>query len=158
MKYDDFAWHCGGAFPADLPHSAGATHMAMFVAWGVLNGLAGEVLTTHLPDDLEDLKSRALTPGTWFLQACDGMFTDDDFNSDGNAFALTYYGNDADLLLGPGSFLQDYETVFPAARTLYHVPDTWETFDVIDPVIRRRFDAWRHPRAKGLLRSLFSKS
>ncbi len=58
MKYDDAAWHVGGAFPTDLPHSAGATHIGMFVAWGALNGLAGEVFTTDFAAALEELRSQ----------------------------------------------------------------------------------------------------
>ncbi|WP_441328174.1 DUF7832 domain-containing protein [Mesorhizobium album] len=33
MKYDDASWHSGGNFPRELPPEAGATHIAMFVAW-----------------------------------------------------------------------------------------------------------------------------
>jgi hypothetical protein len=35
MKYDDATWHSGGDFPKDLPAEAGATHIGMFVSWGV---------------------------------------------------------------------------------------------------------------------------
>ena len=33
MKYDDASWHYEGAYPADLPPEAGATHIGMFLAW-----------------------------------------------------------------------------------------------------------------------------
>jgi hypothetical protein len=87
MKYDDASWHYGGKFPKDLPAEAGATHTGMFVAWALLNGLAGEIYSTDFPDEIPKLVSRSLTPGRFFLEACDGKFTDDDLNEEGNAFA-----------------------------------------------------------------------
>ncbi|RML48695.1 DUF7832 domain-containing protein [Pseudomonas avellanae] len=32
MKYDDASWHYNGNFPSDLPDTAGATHIGMFLA------------------------------------------------------------------------------------------------------------------------------
>lgn len=48
MKYDDASWRYGGEFPAELDETAGATHIAMFAAWCVLNGLSAEL---HLVPD-----------------------------------------------------------------------------------------------------------
>lgn len=158
MKYDDAAWHSGGtSFPAELPASAGATHIGMFVAWSVLNGLAGELHILDFSAEMAILKSRGTTPGAWLLEACDGKFTDEDLTCDGNQFAFSYYGNDANLHSGPNSFLADYEGAFPDAETLYHVPDSWETFDAIDPVIRGRFDAWRRRSSNRFLHAVWAK-
>ncbi len=140
MKYDDASWHYGGDFPAGLPSEAGATHIAMFVAWAVLNGLEGGL---HMADDLAKLRDRSITPGRWFISACDEAFTDEDLNAEGNAFTRAYYAGEDDLRTEPGSYLADYADAFPACETLYHVPDTWETFAALDPVIRTRFGAWR---------------
>ena len=76
MKYDDASWHYGGNFPPDLTPAAGATHIAMFVAWCLLNGLAGEIHIEDFPDALERLKNRKITPGSWFISSCDEKFTD----------------------------------------------------------------------------------
>ena len=62
MKYDDFSWHAGGDFPADLPAEAGATHIAMFAAWAVLNGLAGDFHKVDRAIDLAQLRARGITP------------------------------------------------------------------------------------------------
>jgi len=45
MKYDDASWHYDGEFPADLPPEAGATHIGMYLAWCLLNELAGPLYT-----------------------------------------------------------------------------------------------------------------
>jgi hypothetical protein len=91
MKYDDASSHSGGKFPTDLPAEAGATHTGMFVAWALLSDLAGEIHITDFRDDIPKLLSRSVTPGKFFLEACDGKFTDEDLNDEGNAFAQAYF-------------------------------------------------------------------
>jgi hypothetical protein len=91
VKYDDASWHSGGDFPADLPPEAGATHIAMFVAWALLHGLAGDIHIREFPEPLARLRERKITPGHFFLEACDGKFTDEDLSELGNRFAEHYY-------------------------------------------------------------------
>ena len=50
----------------------------------------------------------------------------------------------------PSPYLRDYEDAFTAKRffrnplpTLYHVPDTWPSFEKIRSVLDRRFSEWR---------------
>lgn len=140
MKYDDASWHYGGDFPIDLPDEAGATHTGMFVAWAILADLGGDLHLKEFPQHVENLRSRSVTPGQFFLDACDGKFTDDDLNDEGNAFAREYY--DAQL----GAFLNDYERVLlKDLPSLYHVPDTWATFDRLRPTLDKRLRSWRPP-------------
>lgn len=149
-KFDDASWHNGGDFPKGLPPEAGATHIAMFVAWAMHEGMAGSVHTVDFPDELDVLLKRKKTPGAWFLEACDGKFTDEDLNDEGEAFALFYYGNGSGLSSGEGSYLVDYETAFTNCAELYAVPDSWESFEVIKPVIDERFRNWKSPKPSGL--------
>jgi len=137
MKYDDASWHYGGNFPKDLPDAAGATHTGMFLAWALLHGLSGSIHTDDFPDHIARLQARGITPGQFFLECCDGKFTDEDLNEIGNAFAAAYYD------FKKGHFLKDYESVALRDRpSLYHVPDTWDTFDALKPVFDRRFKEW----------------
>jgi len=141
MKYDDASWHYGGDFPIDLPDEAGATHTGMFVAWALLTGLAGEIHTKEFPESLEKLRSRAVTPGQFFLEACDGKFTDEDLNEEGNAFAQAYFDLDR------GAYLNDYGRILVKdLPSQYHVPDTWVNFELLRPVLDKRLRAWRRPR------------
>jgi hypothetical protein len=137
MKYDDASWHYGGDFPADLPDHAGATHSGMFLAWALLSGLAGELHVDEMPEGIAALRERSLTPGQFFLKFCDGKLTDEDFNEEGNGFAAAYFD------LEHGKYVGDYEALFASAPTLYHVPDTWSTFDAIQPVLDRRLAMWK---------------
>jgi hypothetical protein len=113
----------------------------MFAAWAVLNGLAGSIHTEECPEDLQQLVERTRTPGAWILATCDGKLTDEDFSAEGNAFAAFYYG-----LPEPDSaarYLVDYERLFPSAPSLYHVADSWMTYDQLASVIDARYRAWQ---------------
>jgi len=137
-KYDDASWHYGGNFPKGLPNEAGATHTGMFVAWAVLSGLGGSMHTEDFPENIPRLQSRSVTPGRFLLEACDGKFTDEDLNDEGNAFAREYFD------LERGSFLADYEgTLAGGLPSTYHVPDTWDTYDRLRPILDRRLAEWR---------------
>lgn len=142
MKYDDASWHYGGTFPEDLPNSAGATHIAMFLTWAVLNDLAGELHRTELQADLSQLKTRLITPVEWFLSVCDEKFTNEDLNEEGNKFA-SYYYNGADESSDLTHYFTDYTEAFPNVESLYSVPNSWASFDQLAPVIDRRFAVWR---------------
>jgi hypothetical protein len=136
MKYDDASWHYGGDFPTDLPREAGATHIAMFLAWAVLNGLASDYHKVDSTAELAQLRAREVTPGAWFIRTCDEKFTDEDLSDEGNSFATVYYGDG-------GSYLDDYSHTFPNGSSLYHVEDSWVSFDALAPVIAGRLRAWR---------------
>jgi hypothetical protein len=143
VKYDDASWHYGGKFPKDLPDEAGGTHTGMFVAWALLAGLAGEIHTNGSPEAIEKLRSRRVTPGQFFFEACDGKFTDEDLSDEGNAFAQEYFDFDR------GAYINDYAQLL--AKDLpsqYHVRDTWTNFDKLHPVLNKRFHDWRRGRKK----------
>ncbi len=140
MKYDDASWHYGGDFPEDLPSEAGATHIGMFVAWGMLNGLAGVLYTDEFPKDLERLRKRQLTPGQFLIECSDEKFVDEDLNDEGNAFAAAYFDD---------MYVSDYEsTLASTLPSIYHVSDTWENFDKLSPIIAKRFSAWKEGKLK----------
>jgi hypothetical protein len=138
MKYDDATWHSGGDFPEDLPPEAGATHTGMYLAWALLSGLGGRIHTEECPEDLECIRNRELTPGAFFLKVCDGKFTDEDLNDEGNAFTSKYFD------LETGSYVEDYTSILDDdLESIYHVADSWETFELIRPLLDRKLAAWR---------------
>jgi hypothetical protein len=137
MKYDDASWHHGGDFPSDLPREAGSTHIAMFLAWAVLNGLGSDYHKVDSIEQLAKLRAREVTPSEWFRRTCDEKFTDEDLSEEGHSVAVSYYD-------GGGSYLQDYCDAFPNTKSLYHVDDSWASFDTLAPVIAARLRAWRN--------------
>ncbi|SKA98549.1 hypothetical protein SAMN02745166_02795 [Prosthecobacter debontii] len=138
MKYDDTSWHSGGKFPEDLPPEAGATHTGMFVAWALLSGLAGDVHIEDFPESIPMLRDRTVTPGAFFLSSCDGKFTDEDLNDEGNAFTASYFDFET------GKYLCDYgDMLGRQLPELYYVADTWDNFDLLKPIIDQRYANWK---------------
>lgn len=144
MKYDDATWHSGGEFPQDLKPEAGGTHVGLFLAWALLSGLAGALHLEEMTEELEELRRREITPGAFFLRHCDGKLTDDDLSDEGNAFAQSYYGtSDA-----PINYFADYgEALERDLPSLYHVPDTWDSFERLKPILDQRLSEWRATQA-----------
>ena len=146
MAYDRADWHYGGDFPPELPRECGGTHIGIFLAWVILNGLEGEVHREAFSNELRKVRSRLMTGRQFLMDVCDEKFNDEDLNDEGNAFARDYYlGEDGK---GYGRYLDDYTKVLAAKclRSFYHVEDTWENYDRLAPVIDRRFAQWRRRR------------
>jgi len=100
--------------------------------------------TEIFPNDLEALRNSS-SPGAWFISACDEKFTNEDLNDEGNDFAKFYYNMTAEE--GAISYLFDYSALFPENKSLYYVPDTWDTYGKVEPVVCARFKAWRDAHA-----------
>jgi len=58
MKYDDASWHSEGDFPGDLRAEAGATHIGMFFAWLMLNGMGESAMNGGLDAEIQLLADR----------------------------------------------------------------------------------------------------
>jgi hypothetical protein len=113
----------------------------MFVAWAHLAGLVGELHRYDFPDDLAALRRRALTPGAYFIRGCEETFTEQDLDEEGNAFTAAYYAGDESV------YMADYtSTVAKGLPSRYHVPDTWETFERLRPILDARLRQWRSAR------------
>jgi hypothetical protein len=141
MKYDDASWHYGGDFPDDLPEEAAATHIGMFIAWAITNDLAGELHSADSQDSIQKVKNRSMTGREFLLRECDGKFTDEDLNEEGNLFAQHYYEGEDDHY---GKYLADYEeTLSSGLPSMYHVDDAWDNFDKIEPSISKAYQEWK---------------
>jgi hypothetical protein len=138
LKYDDASWHSSGDFPSDLPPEAAATHTGMFLAWALLSGFGSELHTREFADELHKLRSRRITPGKYLLDVVDGKLTDEDLTDEGNEFTKAYFD------FKTGMYPLDYDGHVTAdLPSIYHAPDSWETFDRLQPVLDMRFDEWR---------------
>ncbi len=137
MKYDDASWHYGGDFPKGLPIESAGTHIGMYVAWCLLNNLAGEIHTVDFPNELNMLRAKSVTPGKWFMEHCDEKFTDEELNEKGNYFTQHFYAPDE------APYLEAYEKVLGSGlSTLYEVKDEWSNYDKIASEITNAFMAW----------------
>ena len=142
MKYDD-AEYCFLNFETDLENEAGGTHTGMYLAWAALRGLLDEGFHEAT---LAPLRARQITGSSLYFDRCDGKLMDDDFNDEGNAFTASYYGE---------HFVADYQRVFEkmmpnaGATTddFCSVPDTWENFDRLAPLLDQRYAQWQQAQA-----------
>jgi hypothetical protein len=140
-SYDRADWHSGGDFPKELPDEAGGTHIGMFLAWIICNQLEGELLQQESAESLSAVRQRRITGRDFLFAECDGKFWEEDLNDEGNRFAKAYY---ADSTGNYGAYLVDYTNCFrKAGPTLYHVADSWDNYDRLEPVITRRYFAQR---------------
>jgi len=139
-------WHSGGDFPADLPPENGGTHIGMFLAWIIHNGLQGEFHDEESPEELAAVRARRMTGREFLFRACDGKFWDEDLSEDGKSFTAAYYSGEGGK--GYGAYMEDYERVLAAGLpTTYHVEDTWANYDAIALLISRRYAEWQAARA-----------
>lgn len=144
ISYDRADWHSGGKFPQDLPPESGGTHIGMFLAWAIVNGLEGQLHQEDSPADLDAVCSRKMTGRDFLFKACDGKFWEEDLSEEGNRFARWYFAPEAG---GYGPYIGDYEvSLTEKLPSIYHVADTWENFDSLAPVIARRFAEWKQKK------------
>lgn len=126
-----------------LPKGHAATHIGMFLAWAVQNGLEGDYHREHSSDLLAKLRRREITGRQFFAAACAERFAERDLNSEGNAFVQYYYVDEAGRR---GLYFADYKRVLAAALpSFWHVADTWANYEKIAAVITRRFEERKNP-------------
>lgn len=141
QMFDDAGWHAGGEFPTDLPTAAAATHIGMFLAWCADAGLLRE--TDDLAEHLVRLRSRATTPGVFALEGFGGAFAAEALTDEGVEFATVYYGYPDEADDRELAFDLDYvEEFIDDGATIYHVPDSWSSYDRISAVLTARFTEW----------------
>jgi len=138
MKYDDASWHFGAENFGNLPEINGYTHIGTFLAWAIINGLAGELHAEEWLEEIEKLKSREITPADFFRNNCDGKFTDEDLNDLGNKFAQSFF---EDKYFGIYVEAADPKEQF---ENIYEIPSNWETYDKVEPKLQHAFSLWKN--------------
>jgi len=138
MKYDDASWHSGGKFPKDSPPEYGGTHIGLLLKWCLLKGWAGDLHLTESKEDVQKVRRGEMTGTAFLFRNCDGKFTDEDLNEDGNAFVAVYYGKD-------GPYLSDYATAF--SDLMYVASEEEHDFKKFSQFVERRYKG-HHGRAR----------
>jgi len=142
MSYDraDFDYSTEAA---PLPKGHAATHIGMFLAWAVLNGLESDFHHQCSAQFLDKLRRREITGRQFFEAVCQERFSERDLNEEGNAFTQYYY---VDQSGKRGAYFADYKKVLAAGLpSFWHVADTWANYDKLAPVLARRYSEWKYP-------------
>lgn len=143
MAIDRMDWHYGGDFPKGLPEENGGTHIGIYLAWIINNGLEGDFHKEESAEELEKVRKREMTGRDFLQKMCDEKFWDEDLSDEGYDFTLYYYSNEEGYV--EGGYISDYEKalVNGKCQTVYHVQDTWDSYDAMAPIISRRYEEWK---------------
>ena len=137
IVFDKAKWHYEGKYPADLDEAQAFVHTGLFLGWIIDAGLYREEFADDFAKEIRRFKARKLT-GPRVYRAADGVFADDMLSEEGLAFAQAYFEFEK------GKYIKDYEKLLSAKLpSMYHVPDTWETYDALKPQIDKRYAAWQ---------------
>lgn len=132
MKYDDASWHSGGDFPSDSPEEYGATHIGLYLRFCFTKTWAGELHTEEEPEAVAAVINGEMSGTDFLFKYCDGKFTDEDLNDDGNAVTAQYYGDN-------GYYLDDYAALF--ADLMYEAPESAHDFVAFTKMVEERLQS-----------------
>ena len=122
----------------ELAQEAGGTYGGMYVVWALFADLVSQEFRHNHIRSIEHLSDRSLLPGAFYFSQMDGIFMSDDLSEEGTLFTASYFEE---------RYPDDYAGLFcTGMMTVYHVPDSWETFDKLRPVLDRRLAQWRAER------------
>jgi hypothetical protein len=129
-----------------LPKGHAATHIGMFLAWAAQHQLLSDSHEQQSAPLVAQLRARQISGRQFFEAACREQFAEKDLNVEGNAFAEHYYRNAAGE---KGVYFADYRKVLASGLpSFWHVADTWDNYQRLEPVITQRYEAWRSPPKK----------
>ena len=131
-------WHYGaGDYPRELPPENGGTHIGMYLAWVVQQGLGSAMLQKYARDSLPLLRERKITGRQLLFSELDEKLFYSLLTKVGKDFTRIYYDD-------TGCYLADYERVLgDGLPTLYHVEDSWENYDKLAAAMEERFSRWQ---------------
>ena len=135
-EYDDWRWHVEGKFPKDQPPEQGYVHIGVFVTWLLDFGFVDSdwVARTGAEQVVSAVAERRGTPGS-LRDVTEGRLVSEMLTPEGRAFTGAYYAPEY-------GYARDWRTVFGRRADRYDVPDAWETYDRIAPLLDRRHEAW----------------
>jgi hypothetical protein len=132
-KLDDVSWHSDG-LPQGVSEDNGATHIGIFVAWAIANGLWGDFLgAPQALSAIKEVRDRRMSGRAFLLEHCDGKLLSEMLNPEGARFAETYYRK---------KYMRDFQTTLAVGLPSdYHVENTWANYDRLAARIDERFAA-----------------
>ncbi len=135
-EYDDWRWHVEGNFPKDQPPEQGYVHIGVYLAWVTEFGLLDPdwVARAGVEQAVTAVAERRETPGG-LREVTEGRLAGDMLTAEGQAFTGAYYAPEY-------GYARDWRAVFGRRADRYDVPDDWETYDRIAPLLDRRHAAW----------------
>jgi hypothetical protein len=137
ISFDKADWHTDGTAEENLDFEQAFVHTGMYLGWIIDRELYSEEFAETHKKAIVRYRARKMTGPT--VYASIGVtFASHMLNDEGVAFTKAYYG------LEKSRYLVDYEKLLTVdLPSTYHVKDTWENYELLKPVIDKRFAAWR---------------
>lgn len=135
--FDDAAFHIGGDWPANLPHSQAYVHTGLYLAWLIGAGLCSPRFAEEHAGDIAAFDAGDIS-GPELFERAGGILSSHMLSAEGEAFTADYFD------LEHGEYLRDYGDVLADIQvSAYHVPDTPESARRIGERIGQRYRLWR---------------
>jgi hypothetical protein len=136
MEYDQWRWHIQGRFPKDQLPEHGYVHIGMYLTWLIGRDLLDPewVQKAGVRRAVAAVKEREQT-GCALRDMTNGSLASDMLSEDGRAFTSAYYAPEY-------GYPSDYRRVFGRRADGYAVPDGWESYDRLAPLLDRRYGEW----------------
>lgn len=136
LEYDAWHWHTEGVFPEDQPPEQGYVHIGVFVAWLVQHDMLDPdwVARSGLTEAVAAVRERSQSP-CWLRDRTDGRLSAEMLTVEGQGFTGAYYAPEY-------GYARDWRRAFGRRADRYAVPDGWQTYDWIAPVIEGRYRGW----------------
>jgi hypothetical protein len=136
IEYDLWRWHTEGDFPQDQPPEQGYVHIGMFLVWLIDHDLLDDdwVARSGVKPAVTAISERQGTACA-LRDVTDGRLASDMLTPEGQAFAGAYYAPEY-------GYARDWRRGFGRRADHYAVPDDWETYEWIGPLIERRYAQW----------------
>lgn len=133
--YDLARNHFLGDYPASLPIEKAYLHIGIYMGWVIENELYSEYFEDEASTEIYRFTRREI--GCIILaEIWDGALSHELFNDETNLFTFYYYAG--------GIFKKDYnEVLVKSHKTIYHVADTWENYDILKRRMNERFEEWK---------------
>ncbi|MCR8657813.1 DUF7832 domain-containing protein [Paenibacillus endoradicis] len=131
--YDKAKYHYENDFPNELSQDQAYVHIGFFLGWLIEKDLCSEEFLEDFIEDIEAFKARKLT-SPQLLKKAAGVLASDMLSEEGNAFTESGY----DSYMSDYLYFLDQED----AESVYHVPDTWENYEMIRERLDEEYEIW----------------
>jgi hypothetical protein len=133
--YDLAKNHFLGDFPASLPIEKAYLHIGIYMGWIIDHTLYSEYFEEEASTEIYRFRRREIEC-IILAEIWNGALSHELFCDEANLFTFYYYAG--------GLFKKDYiEVLVKGHKTLYHVEDTWENYELISNRITERFKEWK---------------
>lgn len=139
MAFDKMDWHAV-TFPDSIPYENAGTHIGIYLAWLINNELLHEDWQEEFVKAIARVKNRESTGRDILMEYFDETLSEDIMTDEALEFTGEYYDS---------AYIDDFADALAAEEhdsefAVYLHDDTWENYDMVEPVITAKFEKWRN--------------